>query len=240
MPKSAQVKAHVKGLLHAVFEYGIKCEYLAPDHNPVDRVRQSRKRLKQPRVLSPGEFQTLLGQLGEPHRTMVAVAGGLGLRVSELLGLRWGDVNWGTLEITIQRSLSEGQVADTKTEASRGALPLSADLGEVLLKHRARSPYNADGDYIFAGPSGQPPWPDGILADHLKPAATRAGIGKVGWHTFRRTFATLLHSQGTSIAVQKELLRHADVRTTMNIYTQGVPADKREAIDKLAGVLNQR
>jgi integrase len=237
LPKSDQVKAHVKGLFHALFEYGVKCEYV--DKNPIDRIRQSRKRLKQPRVLSPGEFQALVGELREPVKTMVVTIAGLGLRVSELLGLRWGDVNWGDLTIVIQRSLSEGQVSDCKTEASRGALPLSADLGEVLFKHRSRSPYNADGDYIFAGPTGQPPWPDGILADHFKPAALRAGIGKIGWHTFRRTFSTLLHGLGTSLAVQKELLRHSDIRTTMNVYTQGIPVDKREAIDKLAEVLKQ-
>jgi integrase len=132
------------------------------------------------------------------------------------------------------------QVSDYKTEASRAPLPLTVDLAETLLKHRAASLYNADGDYIFAGPSGRPPWPDGILPDHFKPAALWAGIGKIGWHTFRRTYATLLHGLGTSIAVQKKLLRHADVRTTMNIYTQGIPADKREAADKLSAVLNQR
>jgi integrase len=58
-----------------------------------------------------------------------------------------------------------------------------------------------------------------------------------GWHTFRRSYATLLHGLGTSLAVQKELLRHADIRTTMNIYTQAVPDDKRAAADKLAVAL---
>ncbi len=237
LPKSDQVKAHVKGLFHALLEYGVKCEYV--DKNPIDRIRQSRKRLKLPRVLSPAEFQALVAELREPVKTMVVTIAGLGLRVSELLGLRWSDVNWVDLTITIQRSISEMEVNDTKNEASRSALPLSADLGEVLFKHRAGSLYNKDGDYIFAGATGFPPWPDGILADHLKPAALRAKIGPIGWHTFRRTYATLLHGLGTSLAVQKELLRHSDIRTTMNVYTQGIPVDKREAIDKLAEVLKK-
>jgi integrase len=239
LPKSDSVKSHLKGLLHSLFEYGVKFEFL--DKNPIDRIRQTRRRGKTPRILTPGEFQALLGQLTEPCKTMVAVCGGLGLRVSELLGLRWGDVNFGQLEITISRSLSEGEVNDTKTEASRAALPLTVDLGEVLLKHRASSAYQGDEDYIFAGPTGQPPWPDSILSDHLKPAARKAGIvGVIGWHTFRRTFSSLIHAQGTGLAVQRELLRHADIRTTMNIYTQGIPADKREAIDKLGELLNKR
>ena len=240
LPKSDQVKAHVKGLMHSLFEFGIKCEYLAPDYNPVNRIRQSRQRLKQPRVLSPGEFQALVVELREPLKTMVITIAGLGLRVSELLGLRWGDVDWAQLQITIRRSLSEGEIGETKTPGSYDSLPLTVDLAETLQRHRASSVYQGNEDYIFAGPTGEPPWPDGLLADHLKPAALRAGIGKIGWHTFRRTYATLVHSLGTSLAVQRELLRHADIKTTMNIYTQGIPAAKREAADKLGELLNKR
>jgi integrase len=90
---------------------------------------------------------------------------------------------------------------------------------------------------VFTGASGKPPWPDSILADHLKPAAAKAGIGKIGWHTFRRSYATLLHGSGTMLAVQKELLRHADIRTTMNIYTQAVSSAKRDASSKVVDTL---
>ena len=63
------------------------------------------------------------------------------------------------------------------------------------------------------------------------------GIGKIGWHTFRHTFSSLLHQAGTSLAAQKELLRHADIQTTMNIYTQAVSADKREAVQQVVKTL---
>jgi site-specific recombinase XerD len=79
-----------------------------------------------------------------------------------------------------------------------------------------------------------------MLTDHIKPAALRAGIGKVGWHTFRHTFSSILHRAGTDMAVQKELLRHADIQTTMNIYTQAVSADKRVAIQQVVKVLLNR
>jgi site-specific recombinase XerD len=86
---------------------------------------------------------------------------------------------------------------------------------------------------VFAGASGLPRWRGILFTDHIKPAAERAGIGKIGWHTFRHAFSTLIHSMGTDLAVQKELLRHADIRTTMNIYTQAMPPAKRKAIRKL-------
>ena len=111
----------------------------------------------------------------------------------------------------------------TKTEASESIQPLDPGLAETLLVHRAASTYYvADSDFVFAGESGKARWKDCILADYIKPAAARAGIGKVGWHTFRRTYSTLLHAFGTTPAVQKEMLRHANMQTTLNAYTQAV------------------
>ena len=68
----------------------------------------------------------------------------------------------------------------------------------------------------------------------------RAGIGKIGWHTLRHTFATLLHDSKAPLAVQKELLRHADIQTTMNIYTQAVGERKRQAASRVVKMLLKR
>jgi len=64
----------------------------------------------------------------------------------------------------------------------------------------------------------------GILEDFVKPK-----LGVIGWHTFRRTFSTLLRDNGEDIKVQQELMRHADIRTTMNLYTQAIFEQKRQA-----------
>jgi integrase len=65
----------------------------------------------------------------------------------------------------------------------------------------------------------------------------KAGIGKIGWHTFRHTYSSMLHALGTKPAVQKELLRHADIRTTLNIYTQAVSAEKREVPSRVVSAV---
>src|SRR5215472_5833869 len=85
-PHSRQIKSHVRNLMHTLFQAAIRWEIV--ERNPVDLVRQSRKRLKTPRILTPGEFKALLGKLPEPYKTMVIVVACLGLRVSELLGLQ--------------------------------------------------------------------------------------------------------------------------------------------------------
>jgi integrase len=132
----------------------------------------------------------------------------------------------------IQCSYVEGEIYPTKTEASESTLPLDARLAEVLLAHRTQACYRGDWDYVFAGATGKPRWPDSILSDYLKPAAARAGIGNIGY-----SYSTLLHALGTQPAVQKELLRHADIQTTLNIYTQAVTAEKREAASKVVQAL---
>jgi integrase len=234
-PASRQVKSHVRNLMHTLFQAAMRWEMA--ERNPIDLVRQSRKRLKLPRVLTPAEFTALAMELADPYRTMVVTVTCLGLRVSELLGLQWGDIDFDNLTVRIQRSVVEGRVDLTKTEASQGVLPLASELAQTLLAHRAQSSHQADSDFVFAGKTGNPRWKDSILSDYLKPAAARATIGAIGWHTFRHTYSTLLHAFGAAPAVQKELLRHSNIQTTMNVYTQAVSAEKREAAAKVVNLL---
>lgn len=72
-----------------------------------------------------------------------------------------------------------------------------------------------------------------VLHNFLKPAAQPAGLGLIGWHTLRRTFSTLLRGNGEDIKVQQELMRHADIRTTMNLYTRANSDQKRQAQGKI-------
>jgi integrase len=236
-PRSRQVKVHIRTLMHILFQSALRWEMV--DRNPISLVRQSGKRLKKPRTLTPAEFQSILRELAEPYWTMVLTIACLGLRVSELVALQWGDIDFTSLAINVQRGFVRGQINATKTESSEGVLPLDPGLGEAILAHRRRAEYIADTDFVFAGRAGQPRWPESILADYIKPAAERAGIGKIGWHTFRHTYSTLLHALGTKPAVQKELLRHADIRTTMNVYTHALSGEKREAASKVVRTLYQ-
>jgi Phage integrase family len=74
----------------------------------------------------------------------------------------------------------------------------------------------------------------GSDAAFLEPGQNLAvPIGRIGWHTFRHTYSILLHAYGTDMKVQQELLRHSDIRTTMNIYTHTVSSALREANSKV-------
>lgn len=134
-----------------------------------------------PRVLTPEEFRALLGELQEPYQTMALVSGCLGLRASEVMGLKWQDVNWQDLSVYVSRSVVAGRTEATKTEASQKPVLLDPDLAAALLRWRGQAPDVSDSDFVFAGDSGKPRWEGMILKDYIKPAAIRAGIGDVGW-----------------------------------------------------------
>ena len=95
-------------------------------------------------------------------------------------------------------------------------------------------------DWIFASPNAlgtKPYWPDAVLKRHVLPAAARAGIAKkIGWHSFRRTLATLLQSSGASVKVTQDLMRHSSPLMTMGVYAKAVTADKRNAQDAIAAL----
>ena len=84
----------------------------------------------------------------------------------------------------------------------------------------------------------QPYSPDSLLKRCIRPAAVRAKIAKhIGWHTFRRTFSTWLKANGEDIKTVQELLRHATVKMTLEVYAQAVTPAKRKAQSKVAEML---
>jgi integrase len=224
-------KAKTRNVMSAIFSHAMRYEWLT--RNPIALVRQSAKRESVPDVLTATEIGALLAELADPSRTAVLLAACTGLRVSELLALKWSDVDFGKGEIRPCRAIVDQVVGDMKTEASGKPLPMDGTLANVLLDWRGRCPYNQDGDFPFGSPDmdgRQPYWPDSLLRKVIRPAAVRAGIAAhIGWHTFRRTLATLLQGNAESVKVTQDLLRHATSRMTMDVYAQSIPADRRAA-----------
>ena len=125
-------KGHIREMMHLLFNWAMRWELMPIERNPMNlvRVKGSSKRTKVPRILTIKEFNLLLKRLKEPYRTMTLVALFLGPRVSEVMGLKWSDVDWDGLNISIARSWVEGNVEDTKTEGSAKPLPMDRDLSD--------------------------------------------------------------------------------------------------------------
>jgi len=93
--------------MHVLFNAAMRWELIPYEHNPMSlvRVKDSSKRLREPKFLTPEEFCALLEHIPEPFRTMCTVAMCLGLRVSEVLGLKWADIDWEGMRIAIRPGL---------------------------------------------------------------------------------------------------------------------------------------
>jgi integrase len=225
--------------MSALFHHAMRYEWL--DANPIKLVRQSAKRERTPDVLELEELQLLLTKLELRERTLVLLDAATGLRVSELLALRWEDVDFKTLELRVIRSIWHQVVGDCKTEASAKPVPLDSYMAEDLLRWRRMSPYPMPGDWVFASPTmkgKQPYWPDNLMKRYIRPVARKAGIHKqVGWHTFRHSFGTLLKANGEDVKTVQELLRHANSRITLEVYTQAVTSNKRAAQSKVVKMM---
>lgn len=232
-------KAKIRNIMHAVFNHAVRWEW--HDRNPITHVRQSAKRQRVPTVLTIGEIEELLLNLEEPTHTAVLIAALTGLRVSELLALKWEDIDFENFEIHVTRSISLQHVGECKTEASRKPIPLDSRLAEALWRWRTLSAYPQLPDWVFASPhtnGKQPYWPGTLNRWHLQPAVKAAGIkGNIGWHTFRRTYATLLKANGEDVKTVQELLRHANSLVTMNLYAQAVTDLKRKAQSRIVDML---
>jgi len=240
LPLAPKTKGNIRNTMAVIFNCGMRWGVVPPGCNPMAlvRVKGVSRRLTEPRVITAPEFRALVQELpGEPYRTMVTLAIATGLRCSELLALQWSDVNWSDLTLLVRRAIVDGVVDDVKTKYSRAGMPIDPALAEILLGWRRTSRYIAESDWIFASwrTNGSLPFrATAVLSDYIKPAVLRAKLGTdIGWHTFRHTYSSMLHESGATLKVQQELLRHADIRTTMNVYTQAVSQDKRDAHAKV-------
>ncbi len=235
LPLANGSRAKIRNLMSALFNHAMRYEWT--DKNPIRLVRQSAKRQRTPDVLTADEIRALLSELNGSYYLMAFLAAVTGLRVSELLALKWGDINFDTEEIVLSRGIVCQHVGPLKTAASQKPVPMDSGLSSVLLDWRGRCPYNQETDYVFASPEKdgtQPVWPSSAMSKHIRPAAKKAGIVKhVRWHVFRHSFATLLKGNGEDVKTVQESLRHADSKVTLDTYTQGLMPVKREAQRKV-------
>jgi integrase len=203
------------------------------------RVKDGSKRLKRPRVLDVGQFFELLKHLGEPYRTMVLVAQCLGLRVSEILGLQWGDFQFreSLCAGSEKRGRRQGGRCEDGIFERRCSARCSSGGGAVALAIRFDLP--RDEDWLFANPvTGKPYHQESLQKSQIKRAAKLAGLGEeMGWHTFRHSYRSWLDETGAPMKVQQELMRHASIQTTMNVYGRAMTETKRRANSQVVGLV---
>ena len=231
LPIARSSRAKIRSILSILFNHA--CRYELFDRNLMRYVRQGAKRRIAPDVLTAAEIKALVDHLPLRERTLVLLAAATGLRQSELFGLKWRDVDFKRGELSVIRSIVFGVVGRCKTESSQKPVPLHPLLREALLTWRTTCKFTGVEDWIFASrlhKGRRPYWGACILRKYIRPVAASLDIQKrIGWHTFRHTYSTLLRSVGAEFKVMQELMRNSTLRTTMDVYTQAVAPAKHAA-----------
>lgn len=232
LPLSPKTRGQVRALLHLLFERAMLWGLIDVQRNPIElvRVKDSSRRLKKPQTISPEKFQELLAVLREPHRTMITVAMFTGLRVSELLALRWEHIDFEAGLMLIQQGVVNGRIGKVKTEASHDEIPLDPSFVQIL-KTWKRDRFKG---LVFPSPvTGGCFYAGMIQRQILKPKGEEVGIFGLGWHTFRHTYRSLLDETGAPVGVKQKLMRHSNVATTMNVYGSASIRAKQQANSKV-------
>jgi len=238
LPLAPKSRAEVRASLGRLWDFAMWSGSVPVQRNPMSlvTVRGSSKRLTKPRSLTAEEFQRFVVRLREPFRTVAVLCVSLGLRISECMALKWSDVDWLNGALLVERGIVIGRVAETKTEGSRRALTLAPEILAVLKTWKTSTQFGSADDWVFASPSqlGRLPWSYPWTWKKFQDAAVAAGLETFGIHTLRHSYRSWLDAVGTPIAVQQKLMRHADIRTTMNVYGTVVTDEMATASGKVA------
>lgn len=161
-------------------------------------------------ALTAEEFRRLLLEFpDEPLHAMLITAACLGLRVSEITALQWGDFSPDGSTLTV-RSLKRRHY---------DSLPVCPALMEVFTAFKSNSLFTRDTDWVFVD-HGTLPYNSRHLQIRIRSAAQRAGLnGQVCWHALRQTLAVVLVSLGCDLSTIRRLMRHAGVQTELEMFS---------------------
>lgn len=221
-------------LLHGILEYARKRGYI--EHNPAkDAEKVAVRRSGDFQVLDPGGVAQLVSKAENTQdAALYTVAAFSGLRLGELLGLRWRDVDFAKRILHVRRNHVLGEDKTPKSHKVR-SVPLMDDAYRRLDELSKREHFTDDDDRVFVNHVGDVLGQD-LLRRRFWKALQAAGLPKMRLHDLRHTFGTLA-VQAFPLSDVQAFMGHADIATTM-IYVHHVP--QHDAADKLTALVHHQ
>ena len=227
---------HEHALLHKILKHAYRMDLIS--HNPADKVDPPRAERFEGSAYTEEELALLIEKSWD-HKLglLIYVTALLGLRRSEVLGLRWKAIDFKENKITINHTVTETRIDGqtvivasdrTKTKSSYRTFPMSESVREKLLAWREVQKQNRkicgncynmiDIDYVFTDEMGNRFKPR-YIEDAFPKILERNGLRKIRFHDLRHTCASLMHKMGLSPKEVQDYLGHSTVSVTLNIYT---------------------
>ena len=168
------------------------------------------------------------------------------MRLSELAGLQWGDVDFRGKFLTVRRQVVYGRIQRTKTDKIR-RIDMSDALMEALRRHRKarreewlKKGVNQIPRWVFSNQEGNPPDMHNVKNRHFYPNLAKAGLRRIRFHDLRHTFASLLVQDNQPLAYVKEQLGHSSIKLTVDVYAHLQPGANRDAVNRLPSLERQQ
>ena len=187
---------------------------------------------------TPDQLTRILSIAEEPWRTMFCILTLDGLRAGEVLGLKWEDIDFDRSLLHIRRTAWYGKVQTAKSETSETVLPIPRSLLTVLRNYRSTWKPNNE-NFLFVTRNNRPPSSNKVVEYRLWTILDALNIPRCGLHAFRHAHTSLLLDSGATPKVVQRQLRHSDARTTLEIYGHVVGDAHREAVEKVASILDR-
>jgi integrase len=242
---TAESVKKTKHIFSRLFTFGSENELIATNLNPVKacNTKGVGRKSKSKKIVVPPEIAWKIAMsLPIMQRTLVLLAAATGMRMSELLGLRWGDIDFNRKKIMLNQTWVYGRIEGGKTEESREPVVLGERTAEFLQEWHRQTPYAGQRDWVFASSKlrGKRPISGSqFVKDYIRPRFVEHGLidadytGRAGLHAFRHSLATvLIVEENVDPKTAQGILRHVDPALTLGIYTHAQDPAKRAAVKK--------
>src|SRR5450631_2727069 len=180
------------------------------------------KGTRKPLVLTIKQYQAFAAQLSDLHRTMAVAAMCSGMRVSEVLALRWDQLDFAAGVLSVQERAVNSGIA--QVEGSDGQLPMDPVLAETLLEWRNKT--SGTGLVFPSHITGRCYHPGPIQQDYFRPVARKLGLVGVCWHTFPHSYGSWMAEDGAPAGVHQKLMRHAGMVVGTHSHSSSKPNGK--------------
>lgn len=241
---------HLHSVLHSAFDDAVSWKLIA--RNVCDAVKPPARNRTEMQTWNAEEASAFLATAeGDELEALWRLAITTGMRRGELLGLKWGDVDFDGNVLSVRRSLSRGDTSrlierEPKTQAGRRRVALSVETVEALRRHRVRQlEYRLsvggvyeDGGLVFTTPFGGHIHPN-TLTRAFGRLIEKAQVKRIRFHDLRHTSATLMLEEGVHPKIAQERLGHSDIKMTLNLYSHVTPHMQSAAANALETALKR-
>jgi integrase len=199
--------------------------------NELTKIKAANRGKRKPLVLTIKQYLSFAAQLSDRHRTMVVTAMCSGMRIPEVLSLRWDQLDFVTGLLSAQPAPANTLIAEQKTGMAKEEIPMDPVLVEALLEWRNKSP--GAGLVFPSHITGRCYHPGPIQQDYFRPAARKLGLAGLCWNTFRNSYNAWIDEEGSSAGVHQKLMRHPPV-PSLAASSNGASKPKAKPNGKIA------